>query len=258
MVSNIEDFIQYAKAKGIGVSISSNLNVKLDGDRAKKIILSGLDRLVVSCEGYNQESYEDYRSGGTFLKVTKNIKLLLDMRKECHSKTPYIEWQYLLTKNNENYVRQSQAIAKKIGVKYFTVGNILLPFKTNENQFPGWLPSKIKKNKIPDIAAADLQGRCWWLWRAALINWDGTLSPCCYVDDPHGDFGDLKIHSFSTIWNNEKFRKARKLFSKNSEKSSPCMNCNVYKHSLINKKPEKISHIGPDPAYIQKTNPRIP
>lgn len=235
LVRNIHEFIEYVKVKGITASISTNLSFPIGRDRAEGLITSGLDRLVVSCDGCDQASYETYRRGGQFSTVLKNISLLLDIRKSLKRKRPYIEWQFLLTGRNEGYTVQAKKVAENIGVDFFSIGTALLPFGYRADQYPEWIASHRRSSPFPDIADSDLCNPCWWLWRAAVINWDGTVSPCCYTDDERGIFGNIEKDQFLTIWNNHRFKNARGLFSKTRDGTFPCSSCSVFKRTLKSK-----------------------
>mgnify|MGYP001572350693 FL=1 len=42
------------------------------------------------------------------------------------------------------------------------------------------------------------------------MNPNGSISPCCSVEDEKDDFGNIFEHPFMEIWNNEKYRMARR------------------------------------------------
>jgi radical SAM protein with 4Fe4S-binding SPASM domain len=85
-----------------------------------------------------------------------------------------------------------------------------------------------------NIPRTDLRRRkdCFWLYNQTAINWDGSVSPCCAIYDPATDFGFLSEEPFKKIWNNEKYRAARK-FSVTGEVQGPmtiCMRCPIAAH----------------------------
>ena len=55
---------------------------------------------------------------------------------------------------------------------------------------------------------------CSWPWRAAVINWDGAVSPCCGSFAPSEDLGNVLKQPFSEIWNGRSYRLARRSFTK--------------------------------------------
>jgi len=62
------DLVSYASTKGIYTATSTNAHF-LDDAKCQSIIKSGLDRLIISIDGIDQESYESYRIGGNIDKV---------------------------------------------------------------------------------------------------------------------------------------------------------------------------------------------
>src|SRR3989338_6272419 len=72
---DIWKMIKYCKKKRIVVKISSNMNYWRE-DFAEQVVNSGLDTLIVSCDGTDQESYEKYRVGGDFEKVMHHVSLV--------------------------------------------------------------------------------------------------------------------------------------------------------------------------------------
>ena len=55
---------------------------------------------------------------------------------------------------------------------------------------------------------------CDWLWRQAVINWDGNVSTCCGSFETGEDMGNVFDKSFAQIWNSKKYRMARRSFKK--------------------------------------------
>ncbi len=71
---------------------------------------------------------------------------------------------------------------------------------------------------------------CWWLWRAIVVNWDGTVVPCCNLNCDDYGFGDFKTHSLEEIWNSKAYVAARKLsLGKNTQMDLICKQCDVIK-----------------------------
>jgi radical SAM protein with 4Fe4S-binding SPASM domain len=47
----------------------------------------------------------------------------------------------------------------------------------------------------------------------AVINWNGSVSPCCAVWEETYDFGNMFNSSFKTIWNGSMYRASRRVVS---------------------------------------------
>ena len=59
------------------------------------------------------------------------------------------------------------------------------------------------------------------------INWDGSVSPCCFDKDAEYAFGNIFDNrtTFSDIWRNQKYMKFRKTVMKNRKAIGMCTNC---------------------------------
>ena len=109
------EMIQYASKNNIGIGISSNLNFT-DADLPRRIVESGLEVLIFSCHGITQESYSKFMVKGDMSLAMENVKKIVDERKRLRISTPFIDWQYCVTKFNEGEMDLAVAKAKELGV----------------------------------------------------------------------------------------------------------------------------------------------
>lgn len=240
LCENIFEMIKYAQSKNIGTVISSNLNL-LNQEKAKKLVDSGLEHLIISLDGASQETYSKYRRGGNFNKVIENIKLLVEEKNRQKTKLPFLEWQYIIMKHNQKELEKASELAKKLGVDKF---KSYTEFKVDLNYFKGYYSQKEAFNWLPEENMKALEKinfrkpyifnkPCFYLWRVASIHHDGGVSPCCYLDDQKTDFGNLNQESFFNIWNNVKFQSARNLFRKKPKADlmaqAVCLGCRQFK-----------------------------
>ena len=77
----LTELIQYASHKKVYTSVSTNGH-HLNRENVMRIIESGLNRIIISLDGTDQESYQQYRSGGDFKKVLHGIVNLVQIKKE--------------------------------------------------------------------------------------------------------------------------------------------------------------------------------
>lgn len=96
---------------------------------------------------------------------------------------------------------------------------LILPLYERVEEMKDWYPKNPQYRKYShDIKPTSRtnQHTCKWLWNSIVINWDGSISPCCGVFDKKYDFceisadKEIKIHS---LWNSPKYKIARKLVS---------------------------------------------
>jgi len=244
---DIFDMVSYARQKRIKTILSSNLNV-FDEKKARRMVESGLDELVVSLDGATAETYRKYRIGGEFDVVINNMKLLLKVREDMGADTPKIIWQYLVFKHNVDEVDEARTMARRIGVDDIDVYAAYLggPDQTpyigaaNTSELAArWLQSdsryvgRFDYSGTPDYLSKQ---RCYFLWQTVTINWDGGVAPCCCVFEPSTDFGNIRNESFRGIWNNKMYRTARGLFKKRGHTDGArtiCRPCKVFKKPTI-------------------------
>jgi radical SAM protein with 4Fe4S-binding SPASM domain len=220
--------IEYLHRRRIIVQVNSNLN-RLSETVAEQAIEAGLDRLVVSFDGYSQEAYASYRRGGDVALVKANIAMVNAIKQRHQSTRPRIVLQYLVTRHNEHEYETIRGYAAGVAADFFPQP-ITIDI-TSEEQRTEWLPlsdayslydrvRRIKKKTRPDR-------RCGFLWNDPVINVDGGLSPCCHLYFKETDFGNLNTHRFSEIWNNRLFREARSIFrdQTTSGKTVVCGRC---------------------------------
>lgn len=73
--------IEFASKAGVYTMSSTNAHF-LTPQISAKVVLSGLDRLVISIDGVTQEVYQQYRINGELDKVIQGIRNILNVRKE--------------------------------------------------------------------------------------------------------------------------------------------------------------------------------
>ena len=226
----IFDMIEYVNSKNIATNMSTNFNRASD-EKIDKLITSGLEYLILSIDGISQETYAKYRVRGHIDRVLRNVEKLTRRRKELGSKTPFIEWQFILFEHNAHELEQARQIAEEMGVDRFRVIPPGIPFAEKE-------PEKLKdewfvKDEEGRVEAfqGDVPTSCFYLYRSMTTNPDGGTAPCCIVYGDENDFGDFKTQKLDEIWNNDKYKSARALFRKDGRATTPtiCDGCHIFK-----------------------------
>lgn len=70
-----------------------------------------------------------------------------------------------------------------------------------------------------------LSNRCWKLWHANVITWDGLVVPCCFDKDAMHQLGNLKSQSFKQIWQNDNYKQFRTELMTSRKNIDICANC---------------------------------
>lgn len=226
---DIYKMIEYTAKKNISVEISTNLNAFKPED-ADRLVQSGLELLVVSLDGADQETYSHYRIGGNFERVIENISAIVEAKKKAGSRFPVVEVQFLIMKHNENKIDAIKDLTERLGVDRLRLGPVTINWRNREDH--SWLPSNDQMSRYDFLRSYDkIYARrklCEWLWRSAVINWDGSILPCCVFEGPKAEFGSLSENTFAEIWNNSCYQRARAVFTANRNitgKMNICQRC---------------------------------
>jgi radical SAM protein with 4Fe4S-binding SPASM domain len=222
------DMVKYASDKGIYTATSTNAHY-LNDEAARKTVESGLDRLIISIDGTTQETYKQYRVGGNLEKVIEGAKNIVKWKKELNSKTPFVFFQFLVVKHNEHQIEEIKQLAKEIGVDEVRFKSAqVYDYENDPNQLIPTIDkfSRYKKNKDGTYTPKNkLANRCWKLWHANVITWDGLVVPCCFDKDAMHRLGNLKNQSFKTIWNNDNYKQFRAELMMGRKNIDICSNC---------------------------------
>ena len=239
---DIFKMIEYAKKKHISVTIHTNFSFKKDDKFFEDIVNSDLDLLTLSIDGTNPETYSKYRVGGDYNLVISNIKKLVETKKRLNKDKPDIMWKMVVNKFNEKEIEKARQISKGLGIKFATAAMNLADVYPNvdfgdiNKNKDYWLPKNEKylrhyyrmgyKFPLNDSI-------CTRPFTTIIINPDGKVAPCCWTVNEEDIVGDLTKESFKEIWNNDKYRFTRSLFSKkryNGPKTgSVCERCHNYR-----------------------------
>jgi len=214
------EMIAYAKAKDIRINLSTNLSIKLTDDYIERLVRSGLDTMLVSLDGVTAETYSRYRRNGNFELVRENMRRIRETKDRLGLKTPKVVWQFLVFRHNEHEIEQARALHREWGADEMIIAGAEMPMEPHSE---GFEPSTIPEYNIyhPDhptqreaqrLLASDRA--CGWLYGVMVLNPNGKVSPCCAVPTEKLDFGEYqKGGKLLDVWNNDKFRRARRLFA---------------------------------------------
>ena len=212
------------KCRNIHTTVSTNGHF-LSEENAEKLVESGLNRIIVSLDGFDQESYSAYRKNGDISKVLEGIKNISEAKKRASSSIKLVI-QFLVNRNNEHQIDDVRHYARKMNASFSLKSMQII----NKEKIGSWLPSLRKykryehdgneyriKNRFPN--------RCARLWFNPVISWDGKVLPCCFDKDAEYIMGDLNEDSFRDIWSGPRYRIFRKSILSNRSMTQICRNC---------------------------------
>lgn len=219
--------IEEAKKSKIYTATSTNAHF-ISKEKAKEIVASGLDRLIISIDGLTQETYAQYRVNGKLSKVIEGSKFLVEAKKEIGSKTPHLIFQFLAVKPNEHEIPAVFSLAKELAIDEVRIKTAQLydyknghPLMPEKNAY-----SRYELGKNGEYHLKGEQGNhCWRMWSGSVFTWDGLVVPCCFDKDAQHVLGDLKECEFDQIWKSARYRNFRKSVFSSRNQIDICQNC---------------------------------
>lgn len=222
-----DQLTRYAVSRNIYTATSTNGHF-LDEENCRRTIESGLDRLIISIDGTDQETYQKYRIGGCLDKVVTGTRILLKFRGKSGSNKPFIVYQFLAFKHNEHQIFGIKSLGKELGVDAvwiktaqvynYEIGSTLIPENTRLSRyFRGENGRYSIKNR--------LYNHCWKMWHSCVISWDGKVGPCCFDKDLKYTFGNVSRDKLANIWGNQAYDEFRSKILTSRKQIEICRNC---------------------------------
>jgi radical SAM protein with 4Fe4S-binding SPASM domain len=213
-----------SKSEGIHTSVSTNGSF-LSVENSERIMTSGLNEIIVSIDGFDQEVYSKYRLNGDFYKVKEGIENLVAVRNRIGARVKII-LQFLVNRMNEHQIHAITCYASDL--------NINLKLKSmqvnSKEDIPLWIPvskkySRYKKEGDNYSLKNSLPNRCARLWFNPVITWDGKVIPCCFDKNGEHVMGDLNHESFEEIWFGTRYMLFRRSILTERKMIPICRNC---------------------------------
>lgn len=188
---------------------------------AQQLTEAGLNRIIVSIDGFSQESYEQYRKGGSLHKALEGLQFL---RNAQRGHQPWIELQVLRLRSNEHewdFVRRNYRHMGANSLTFKTAqfidfenGNELMPSNPKycryEKQADGRYHLKPHTSYIIHHTSARRASPCHRLWTGCVITITGEVLPCCYDKQSRYSFGNILQQDIQTIYHSDKAQSFRK------------------------------------------------
>jgi len=223
------EMVRYAKTKGVMTITSTNGHFIPTDEVAESVVNSGLDQIIFSMDGTNQETYEKYRIGGDFNLVIESLRRLSEARIRLKSKRPLIELQFIVFKHNQDEIDGITQLAKKYKLDRlsFKTAMVYTPEQADEylSEEQKEEVYRLEKNKVE--RKQGVPDWCNRLWLNSTVNWDGTVVPCCFDVDSDYIFDTLFENGkkFSQVWKNAEYQRFRQKVINNRSAIEMCSNC---------------------------------
>ncbi len=218
--------IDYAQKKNVAVILSTNGNA-LDRAKAEKLVASGLEELVISLDAATEATYNRNRPGGSFGQVKRNIKQLMEIRREAGSRAPFVTINMILMENNVGEIEEFRKLAGELGVdkyNFSTYWEMYLGSSEKENLTKGLKPKAAEhRNVMPENMRVD--STCGWAWSGTIVSWNGNVIPCCFDYNETCVMGNVFRAKFSEIWNGPEYRGLRRAIKNGWQAPRLCRDC---------------------------------
>jgi radical SAM protein with 4Fe4S-binding SPASM domain len=230
----LPEMIARAHHAGLYTIVSTNAQA-LDKKMADALVKSGLSQIIVSIDGFSEESYTAYRVGGSLHKALEGLLFLRQAKDNWHSPIR-IELQVLRLRSNEHEWQWIQRNYKQLGATHLVFktaqlydyehGNSLMPRNERYSRYKkgadgtyrlyrSWMRKKWKVNP------------CFRLWSGCVISTTGEVLPCCYDKEHQYPLGNVMNQSIANIFQSEKANMLRnKVLTDKNHLPKMCKNCN--------------------------------
>ena len=161
--------------------------ILLNTNNVKQVVKSGIDEIIISLDGADQEVYEKYRIGGRLEWVFEGIQNIAEVKHNLKLSSPLIHIQFLLMQHNIHQQEDMIEIGKKLGADRISFKTIQLSdFESGEEYLPDnpvytRYVAKTKDGKYITKKRKMFSNECLRLWYSFVINCDGRVSPCCFI-----------------------------------------------------------------------------
>jgi radical SAM protein with 4Fe4S-binding SPASM domain len=217
------DFIERSGKTKITVSTNGHF---LSEEYSCKLISSGIDKLIISLDGMDNETYSRYRINGDLEKVMTGIRIISGELLKAKSSLK-LEIQFLVNRYNESQIPLAKKFAGEVNASLRLKSMQVIKVGETEQ----WMPvnekfRRYRKNKYGQFTPKNsLNNNCLRLWMNPVITWDGKVIPCCFDKDADHIMGNLYESSLREIWHGDKFKAFRTSVLTSRKSIEICRNC---------------------------------
>ena len=219
--------VKYASDLGIFTATSTNAHY-LDDSNSRKTVESGLDKIIISIDGVDQYTYEQYRVGGNLSKVLEGTRNLIKWKRQLGSNSPLVYFQFLVVKPNQDQVQEVKKLGKELGVDKVLIKSAqIYEYSKGSDLIPTIdRYSRYRQNGDGTFHLKNkLRNQCWKMWHSSVVTWDGRVVPCCFDKDADHVLGELEEVNFSEIWQGKNYNEFRNRILQDRKKIDICKNC---------------------------------
>ncbi len=247
----LEEMVAYAKQRQFLVTLCTNAS-KLEPERSRKLVASGLDRVNVSLNAGTPETYpfihvsetpDDYRN------VKRNLRALADAKLAAGVAAPWVKLSFVISSRNYFELEAMVRVAREVGAEESSFVHTTVHAGTRELALSpaqyGELKASLPRARaaarelgvttnldtfeaiVPTYLETSLTGPavvpCYVGWYFTVVLGNGSVMPCCQCSKPIDKV--TKDRRFADIWASAKygeFRTAARKLPQPAESLSSC------------------------------------
>jgi radical SAM protein with 4Fe4S-binding SPASM domain len=181
----IVSMVEYAANKQLKIVLSVN-PLELTPKLAEKILQSKPHKIIISLDGYDDQSYKAIRGAhANFTAAVKNIEALLQLKK--NELQTQIIIRMILVHMNEKHAAHFKLFWENKGAiveirSFFPWNKAELAKLGTFEKYPPHMP-------------------CPFSWQYIVVQWNGDVVPCCRDYNAVNVLGNVTTQSLKAIWN---------------------------------------------------------
>jgi MoaA/NifB/PqqE/SkfB family radical SAM enzyme len=233
----LREILEHAHACQVTLSADNGVNF----NQASETIIEALVRyhlrsMTVSIDGASQATYMQYRVGGDFDQVLRNIRLLNQFKQQYRSEYPRLRWQFIAFGHNQHEIEAARKLAASLDMAFY----VKLAWDDLYTEAFSPVTDRDQVRQATGLGVADRQeylerygksyigDTCAQLWLAPRINFDGRLLGCSI--NYWSDYGNVFTDGLSECLADSRLARTRQMLQgvRPAEADSPCLQCQVY------------------------------
>ncbi|MEW6396563.1 MULTISPECIES: radical SAM/SPASM domain-containing protein [unclassified Afipia] len=203
------EILEYVSSAGKRIWFSSNLNYS--PRLAEMLTEFPLLNIICSLDGWDTESYAEYRWGGRFDVVRKNLAILAKGKCKIYP-------QYLVTPNDPEMELRKQRFVDFVKTVVGSTENVY--FKNKQ----------IDIRNDPGVIAP---GRCSSMYAGLYFNSDGCLQPCCTNVRSDLFMGHISSFTSEQLINGQAVKSRRRDIRRDKNQFESCKSCAGEDHQKL-------------------------
>lgn len=229
MNPQLADMIAYAASRDIRTVTCTNAHFLQDRPRLEKILVSGLNTLIVAIDSLHGDTYRQYRKDGSLDQAMTGLRAAIATKRESGSATT-INFRMVAMRSNEHEVWRMERLARTVGADVFSVKTVSPGFdaQQRDSEFVPKNPAFHRLAYNPgtwERIAADQE--CIRVWIMANILSDGSVVPCCYDYDGSMKLGNVFETPFQEIWGGGEYATLRTRIQRDKCVLPKCAICQI-------------------------------